>query len=415
VTALAQRRKRLNRTMAAGTVVCVAAVVVLVAVGIAGLRNYTAAKPSATIPPPAAIGLPKTQTALLGTLDDHGVLATLTVFVLRSNSPGGSIVTVPVNANANQSGDAGAKSFQQLYTESGDAAVVEAVQGVLSLTFDFWLVAPPERASALFLPVAPLPVTFAENIMATVDGTPQPVFKAGKHELEAAEIVQALSSRVANAPEALRRQTIATMWSAIAAKVGTGIGTAPATVDSIDALVTSLYAGPVGARALPSTAISGDRNPSGADVDDIDTAESILVFATVAPSAMVAPRSGSTYRLLAPPGSEARLKDAINIIMFSQGNILSVSLSGPQQATTQMYTERTDAAEMQDVSTALGGVEVRKTESPIEGIDVTVIFGTDFLSQPSPPASAVPTTLATSAGTAVGALSVDGSTPGGGG
>jgi hypothetical protein len=402
--------------MAISTVVSVAVVALLVAIGVAGLRNYTAARPATTIPPQPAIGLPQTKTALLGTVDDRGVLASLTVFVLRSNGPGGSIVSVPVNANANQLGEGEAKSFQQLYTESGEAAVVEAVQGVLSMTFDYSLVATPERASALFLPVAPLPVTLPEDVMATVDGAPQPVFKAGKHSLEAPEIVQAISSRVANAPEALRRQTIAAVWSAITAKVGTGIGTAPATVDSIDSLVTQLYAGPVGARTLTSTPVTGDTNPSNADVDDLDTAESLLVFATVAPSAMVAPRAGSTYRLLAPPGSEARLKDAINIIVFSQGNVLSVSLSGPQQATTQMFTERTDSDEMKAVSTALGGAQVLTTQSPIEGIDVTVIFGSDFLSQaPLPPPSAAPTTERAPAGTAVGALSVNDSTPGTGG
>ena len=103
----------------------------------------------------------------------------------------------------------------------------------------------------------------------------------------------------------------------------------PAGVSSFDDLAARLFAGPVGARGLPVTAFAPKTpNVEGKDLALLDRAEQLMVFASIAPGSMSRPADGLAVRIVAPPGSEARVKDAIAILLYSGYNIASVDLTG---------------------------------------------------------------------------------------
>jgi hypothetical protein len=405
MTSSVGRRRRLNRWMLLGTGVSVVVATVLGLMGIDALRNYTAARtvPTTTTIRPV-LALPLTKTALVATLDETNALASLTAFVLRSNGPGGSVLSIPVNGNALGLSGEEPSSFQEVYEAGGETALVDAVQGALALVFDYWLVANDEQAAALFLPVAPLAVTLPADVTATVEGTPRTVLEAGEHDLDVAEIVDVLSTRVSTAPERIRRPNIEAVWAAAATKIGPGIGSAPPTVDSFETLLASLFAGAVGARPLKiDTTLPPD---TGTDVENIDLPDAVMVFATIAPTAMAAPMPGKTYRLMSPPGTEAQMREAVFRLLYIGGNVISVSFSGPAQAVTQIFTDGDlDSNELERVSEAFADAEVQAPASPVEGIDVTMILGADFLETAL---GATTTTTGGSASTPTGPAGTDG-------
>ena len=57
-------------------------------------------------------------------------------------------------------------------------------------------------------------------------------------------------------------------------------------------MIARLFAGPVQTRGLSATPLTGDANPTGADLVEVTRAETLLVFGSIAPGAVSAPRPG---------------------------------------------------------------------------------------------------------------------------
>ena len=161
--------------------------------------------------------------------------------------------------------------------------------------------------------------------------------EAGSQTLDSAELAKVLTATSSQETEAERTPNIDAVWTGIAQAVGTGKApaTMPAGVSGFDDLATRLLAGPVGARGLPVTAFAPKTpNIEGKDLALLDRAEQLMVFASIAPGSMSRPSDGLAVRIVAPPGSEARVKDAIAILLYSGYNIASVDLTGqPRDAT----------------------------------------------------------------------------------
>jgi hypothetical protein len=177
--------------------------------------------------------------------------------------------------------------------------------------------------------------------------------------------------------------------------VGPGSGDAPAAAPttSIDAFVQHLFAGPVGSRGLPATAYDLAANPQRIDAEQLDLAETIMVFASIAPSAMSAPRDGVVNRVVGPPGSEAKVKETIQILLFFGQNVVSVSFDGPDQVPTDIVTyEDRNKSDAELSSPLFGTVRFPEPTERVVGVDVVITLGSDFLSQTGPPSTTDPPT-----------------------
>jgi hypothetical protein len=361
------------------------AVVALGGIGYAGVRALKRYE-GATKVSVESIKLPVTPVGMLATVDTENRLTSIAVFVLAAGTEkvGGSIVTVPVSSDSTAGGGDVRIPLTQVYDEGGVEELILAVESVLSLTIDFGSVATPAEAEALLAPVSPMAATLPTDVLDTATGGDTDVaISAGAHNLTAAQAVEVLTATADSQRNVDRRGNIDATWAAVAATVGAGRTTPPgatAPITSLSDLLNRLYAAPVVSRGLPADPIAAADNPDEKDVETLVRYEAIFVLASVAPASMSAPSTGLVFRIEAPPGYEDRVKFAVRAILFLGANVVSVYLGSDVHQETRYYIDDPRLVEEAENNNALFGETVTLTpQVPIEGIDVILQLGTDFL------------------------------------
>jgi hypothetical protein len=361
------------------------AVVALGGIGYAGVRALKRYE-GATKVSVESIKLPVTPVGMLATVDTENRLTSIAVFVLAAGTEkvGGSIVTVPVSSDSTAGGGDVRIPLTQVYDEGGVEELILAVESVLSLTIDFGSVATPAEAEALLAPVSPMAATLPTDVLDTATGGDTDVaISAGAHNLTAAQAVEVLTATADSQRNVDRRGNIDATWAAVAATVGAGRTTPPgatAPITSLSELLNRLYAAPVVSRGLPADPIAVADNPDEKDVETLVRYEAIFVLASVAPASMSAPSTGLVFRIEAPPGYEDRVKFAVRAILFLGANVVSVYLGSDVHQETRYYIDDPRLVEEAENNNALFGETVTLTpQVPIEGIDVILQLGTDFL------------------------------------
>lgn len=397
MTALPWVRRRRTISMGVAGLAVLLAVGGLLYTGAKALIRYQGAKNTAVVTVP----IPVTPVGMLATVDDSNHLASIAMFVWKPNGElGGSIVTVPVSSDTAAGIDDQRVPLTEVYDNGGADALVLAVESVLSVTVDQFLVATPEQTAAALRPVEPIDVDLPQRVVATnADGTTTPLFEAGKVALTGSQAASILVARGPRQTEAQRRPVIEAVWKGVAAAVGPGRMTAPTSPvpSTLDDVVARVYAGPVAARGLPAEPLPADAVVQGKDVEVLDRPEAILVFATIAPASMSASAVGLNFEVQAPPGYEAKVKSFIGALLYLGANVQRVYLNGPVQPATIMMLADPRFRDLTKGAEGLAGsVELRDPDVRLEGIDVTFKLGTDYLTSASPdtlPSTSAPVTV----------------------
>ena len=409
MTALPKRRKRLTTWMVVANVTAIVVAVGLAVTGVVALSRYSAARNTESDLPLQRV--PVTPTGLLATVDDTNQLTSLTVFVANPDPDdtdalvdqrGGNIVSIPVNADtAGGLADAERISLQQVYAAGGADALTAAAEAAIGLSFDYTAVQQAGEVAGVLLSVAPFDVNFGSDVVSTANGDDGVVFAAGPRTLTAAEIAAVLVSHDGTQPERFRRPILETVWRSVAASAAAR-GATPSllpAIDSMESLISHVLAGPVGSRGLPANGFDSAANPDGRDVELLDRIETVLVFGSLAPAAMAAPLPGPLYRIEAPPGYEARVREMIGAIIYFGGNVTSINLNGPLQEFTDIAVyDELDRASVEQAASADDGIRYVEPTVRIEGVDIWMVLGTRYLDAaptPTAPTSTSPTTAPT--------------------
>ncbi len=368
--------------MLAVTVVVVIAAVLLVVTGSDAIRRYTAAKRADAGLPVDPV--PTTPTGMFATVDAANRLTSVSVFVLAPSLSGGSIVSVPVNVDSTQGVGDDRLTLVGAYAQNGGTGLVQAVESTLSMSVDYFAVDDPAKAAGVLLPVAPVNVDLPRTVVGDSAGKTNVVFNRGQRAMSAPEAVQVLTATSSTVDEAGRTPDIEALWIGVAAGVGEGkplASPAPA-VASFDDLVAHLFSGPVGARGLPlGTYAPNTAGVQGEDVALLDRAEEILVFASVAPGSMSRPADGLAIRLVAPRGSEAKVKQAISVLLYLGDNIASVDLNGKPQASSQGFVfDASSKSTIDELKPYFANFSYGTPTSQPDGVDATIVLGADYLS-----------------------------------
>ncbi len=326
---------------------------------------------------------PNTPTALYLTVDDAGVLSSATVFVLSPTGVGGSIVSIPVNSDVGFSADA-RQSLQQVYAAEGAEATTFAVESLLLLTINTTNVADVAELKAFLLPFQPFTISLTSDVITeTAEGDDPDVLRPGTVVIDAANAAKVLISGAGAGDETARKGNHEAFWAGFTAAVGGGRATALATnvpPTSFEEFAARLEAAPVASRGLSILPLSEDENPSGIDVVQLDQSEAVFVFGSVAPGAMSGPKLGPNFRVEAPPGYDLQVKLTIDKILFIGANVLSVDTSAaPRPDTVFLVPNEADRIRAQVADGIFGTIVFEDPLERIDGIDVTLVLGTDYL------------------------------------
>lgn len=379
MTALPRRRRNRSLAMLAATLLVAASVPVLGYVGVKAVLDSTGGRDAGADNLPVQ-SFPSTPSAMFLTTDEAGTLSSVTVFVLAPSGVGGSIVSVPVNADVGLS--AGARqSLQQVYATGGIDAMSLALESLLLVAINFSAEADPTQLAAFLAPYEPLTVNLTTAIPSGDSGLS--ALAPGAAVLQAPNAARVLTAGAGEGNEAARQGNIDALWSALVASVATG--RAPATPitappANFDEFVTHLVASQTQSRGLTSAPLTGTENPDDVDVVELDRAEAVLVFGSIAPGLMSAPALGPIIRLEAPPGYDAQVKATIGKLQFLHANVVSVDTTAPIRAETVfLVPDEANRVRVQTTDDIFGEITFGTPTVRIDFVDVTIQLGTDYL------------------------------------
>lgn len=390
MTALAAVRRRRTAIMLTANLLALVALAGMGYAGVTALRNYEGATRVTT----TTQKLPVTPVAMLGTVDDVDVLTSVTVFVLAAGQQGGgNIVSLPPSTDSTPGIGPARTPLSLVYATGGAEALTNAVESVLSMTIDFGAVFAPADVEPVLAPVSPVKLTLATDVLD--GGDEAPLYTAGENSLSATQVIEVLTAVPDDQMQSARVANVDAVWSGVAESVGAGRTAPDLSVAPVDVptLIAQVFAGPTGARALPTMPVDESENPEELDVVTLDRAEAVFTLASIAPSSMTTPSPGLVFRVEAPPGYEARVRVAVAAVLFLGGNVKSVYLDAPVESATRLYLSDESLADQAERNNAyFGTTQMLTAEVPIEGIDVVLQLGTEFLEQEG---TALPSTTTT--------------------
>lgn len=373
MTAFDQIRRSRTRVMLA---VNLGALLIVAAFGYLGanaLRNYE----GATAVSSSADVLPITPVGMFATVNDANALTSVALMVLRPGERvGGSIVSVPVNVDSSLGTGDTRTPLSEAYTAGGVDGLQFAVESALTISVDVAVVDTPAQALADLSSLG----ASADAVVATLT-----------------TLTEGQSARD-------RTAAIESAWRNLAAAVGEGlssppVATSPADTVAVLADITSrLFAGPIQTRSLLVTAVDPASNPINKDVVALDRSESMLVLAAIAPASISTPAPGMNFRLEAPAGYEAQVKLVVGYLIAVGANVKSVVLTAPSTSDSVLLIgDAKFRTQIESQGFEFGDLEMQVPASPILGIDVIMILGTDYLNglQLDDPAYVNPTTTTT--------------------
>ncbi|MFZ9041164.1 MAG: hypothetical protein ACO225_05760 [Ilumatobacteraceae bacterium] len=414
MTAIAERRRRATFV---GLFAAVLAVVATSALGVAGssiLADSTAGRLASDEQQPLVTRrLPFTATALVGVVDEDGRLASLVIGALEPDGTGGSIVQVPVAADPSSGLDERLTPLDAVFAVGGSIDFLRGVDQLTGLSFDVIEIADERRFAELVDPLGELVVELPGEVR---DASSGESWTPGERRLAGADAGRVLTAVDPAAPSWAHESVRAAVWSAVADRVGAGIGSAEpvaadtmlATPSSLDEFVDRLFAGPVGFRALGFRPVAADdaavrlepvlREAFGAESLPgsviVDRADRLLVLGSVAPTRLGAPLDGPTVRIVngwTDAGAEdvdgvEFMRWIVDVLTVDGMNVVSVA--GASYA-GEFSTPEVTRVEFHDADIAnrfagpttelFGGIEGVVVDSPIDGVDLEVFVGRSLL------------------------------------
>ncbi len=403
MTALPERR---TRRTAVGAIVAVVLVMVAAGLAAAGAMTVANSKAGETVAGETrpVIAFPNTDNAGLAVLDDAGQLTALIVATVAPTGTGGSIVTIPVNADASVGlGEQRRPLDGELDAVIGDPErFFEAVEATLAISLQYGEIASAERLAELIGAVLPAPVNLSEPVIDSLAAGTGQVLPAGDTLLTEQTAIAALRAHDDSGESYDHHRLDVEIWSALAANAPAvdvvqpplDEFERPVPSSTIDEVFGRLWSGPVQVRdVVVADAPSG----IGGDSVIIDRHDSLLVFAQASPARVSTPNPGLVFRLVVPYSDEQILateglfgsrselaRGLIGELLFLSANVVSVDTT-PQSsgAPARNLIEVADERFIGDIATLVplvfGESDVVVAAELIDGVDVVMTLGEGYL------------------------------------
>ena len=409
MSAIRSRRKRGTWMALGAAALALIAAIALSIVGVATLADSKAGRLASHGTDLPLQRLPYTPTALVGTIDEDGRLTTVAVLAIEPDGTGGSIVEIAASADANSA------------VEGKDAFALDA-EVLTGVSFDVSELVDQERFAQIVAPLGDLPVNMPINLYDKSSGEQWPMGETAMPGSVAARAVTAVDPQI---NDWLFEPGRAAIWQAVAKRVGAGIGSAaPVASDAdlprpadLDTFLDRLFAGPVQYRALTIKPLAEERIAEelpaqlsvafGAGSKDAvvvhDRAETLIVMGAVAPARVGAPLEAPSFRVVmgftdaelqaAGVSSSDVLQQAVNRLLFSKVNVVSVAdIPGstvPDHSTFSVVDATTIDGVRKEYEKGFGtDIVVVPAQTRIDGIDIDLTIGRDFLQEVSASAAA---------------------------
>ncbi len=384
----ARRRRRMVTALVLGLVGVVALPAGLV-VGTNSLLNTSGGK---NIDQTPALQIPTTPAGLLVGVNESDEVTMMALLAIAPGAKGGTIVSIPVGANAEIPKSGEIHRVADTYKTPGFDAFVIDVEGLLNVTFSVAAKVSTAELGAMLAPIGDQSILIEKEVINTeLDGTDTVVFSAGQQTLTPVQIAQGLMARKTGALESDRLSRIKLLWETVA-KARPKMSESPSTTETtrsttvliptdIASFFSTVISGPVQNWQLTGTFVSEpQRNPGPRDLYDLDGGEIIMVMASVVPSSVTAGSAMISF-LIDSPFTDARItRQAVLRLAYIGANVIVVREvpGAPAAHTVIKYNDEIVRSDLELFTTLFGPIEFNKTDERVEGIDAQLVLGEDF-------------------------------------
>lgn len=402
MSAIPERRRRRTMTAVVLGVVGILALPGGLAYGVNSLLNSTSGN---AVDTSVLTRVPSTPAALLVGVDETDTVTMLAMFALLPGGKGGTIVSIPVGANAEITKNGIIHRIADTYKTAGFEAFVNDVGGLLNVSFSASALMTTPQLGDMLMPLGERQINVDQPVYAaTLNGAPRQVLSVGTQTLDGRGLADALIAAQPGKVESSRWPLQKSLWQMVASVGGDGepSPTIPAEAGSSTTSASTSVSTPVVEEDAPTDVpgffnalmsgrvqywqLSGtlvtepQRNPLRTDLYDLDGGEVIVVMATVAPSA-VAPANSSLSFMIDTPYDDAQIvRQAALRISYVGGNVLIVRHIGGTAApkTTVRYDAESVRTDLESFTTLFGPLNFVQSPERVEGIDAQIILGDDF-------------------------------------
>lgn len=184
----------------------------------------------------SATKIPVTPTALVAVTNSRNEVASLAMLALDPSGRGGSIVSIPVGANAEIPKSGTIHRIADAYATGGIDALRADVEGLLNVSFNLVDDVDAAELGVYLQGFGDRPANLPAPVLdSAADGATVPVLDAGSATLSPQQIATGLASSLTGVPESTRLATVKELWTAVASGAGTAAGVPGTSQDTVAA------------------------------------------------------------------------------------------------------------------------------------------------------------------------------------
>lgn len=390
MSAIPARRRRRMIAAVISSVLTVIALPSGLVIGAADLLNDSGGN---SIDNNATIGIPLTPVELLAITNSRNEVASLAVLAVDPSMRGGTIVSIPVGARADVREGEAPRRLADSFASGGLSALKTDVENLLNVSLEVADVVNGADLATLLAPIGSQPVSLPQAIVDTAaDGTVSTVIGAGSSTVTGQQVAASLAATQTGAAESTRLPQVKALWSAVAragvAMSTDGTSTTVELGDTVSApsttaeFFTALLRGEVDVWQFGATLlVDAQRNPTNADMYELDGGEVLTVMASVAPSAMRPTNTNISVMIDIPFDNTTYAKEAATRLAFMGANVVLIRHipDVPVEETVVHFNDTMERVEAETFTNLLGPLTYKESQEIIDGVNLRIVLGNDFV------------------------------------
>ena len=343
----------------------------------------------------ATLDIPNTAVEMLAVRNSRNEITAIALLAVAPEGKGGTIVSVPVGASADVASTEAPRRIADSFATGGLEALTTDVQNLLNITVDF-----ADDVTALELSVAmssigAQPVVLAQPVIEGVlNEKSTVVLPAGSSTVLPDVIANALTASQQGIPESARLPQVEQLWTAVAnggvavsdaSETTSTNSVAPFSIQSLNSTLsffTALFAGEIDVWQLSASLFTdAQRNPNNADLYGLNSAEVLMVMASVVPSALTVTSTNIAVMVDVPFANSDIAEEAVTRLAFLGASVVLVRepTELAVERTMVYYNDSIALAEAEKYESLMGPLEFVESKDVISGVNLRIVLGNDFV------------------------------------
>ena len=343
----------------------------------------------------ATLDIPNTAVEMLAVRNSRNEITAIALLAVAPEGKGGTIVSVPVGASADVASTEAPRRIADSFATGGLEALTTDVQNLLNITVDFADDVTAPELSVAMSSIGAQPVVLAQPVIeGALNEKSTVVLPAGSSTVLPDVIANALTASQQGIPESARLPQVEQLWTAVAnggvavsdaSETTSTNSVAPFSIQSLNSTLsffTALFAGEIDVWQLSASLFTdAQRNTNNADLYGLNSAEVLMVMASVVPSALTVTSTNIAVMVDVPFANSDIAEEAVTRLAFLGASVVLVRepTEPAVERTMVYYNDSIALAEAEKNESLMGPLKFVESKDVISGVNLRIVLGNDFV------------------------------------